>query len=115
MGHQLATDQVGPFALAGDALFTIRNTKTGNRLTFRIEACKDKAGLYFVSVLTGPENTHSYTYLGLIRGSHYAHGRKSRIKEDAQSAQAFAWFWTHLTRLPACVEVFHEGRCGRCG
>lgn len=103
------------FILAGNAIFTLRNTTTGNRFTYRIQVCDDKPTLFFVSVLTGPDNTSAYSYLGLIREACYTHGRKSRLAVDAQAAVVFQWFWQHLDRLPACVQVHHEGRCGRCG
>jgi hypothetical protein len=111
----LPTDQHATFILAGNATFTIVNTATGGRFTFRVRQCEDRPELYFVQVLTGPENTRDYTYLGTIRDGKYEHGRKSSIGPDAPSARAFNWFWGHLNRLPEQVEVWHVGRCGRCG
>jgi hypothetical protein len=30
--------------------------------------------------------------------------------------RAFDWMWTHLLRdaIPGMLEIWHEGRCGRC-
>lgn len=103
------------FALAGNATFTVRNTRSGNRFTYRVRQCNDKPELYFVSVLSGTDNTTDYQYLGTIRNGSYAHGRKSRIAADAMSAQAFAWVWYYRKALPSFVEIWHEGKCGRCG
>jgi len=100
---------------AGNARFTLRNTASGNRLTYRMQVCDDKPTLFFVQVLTGADNAGDYTYLGTIRDGVYTHGRKSRITDDAQSAKTFAWFWEKRAALPGCVEVWHEGHCLRCG
>lgn len=124
MQHQLPHDRVKQFILAGNALFTVRNAETGNRFTYRARVAKDDngdaqvSGPYFVQVLTGPENTSDYTYLGTIfHGEKYFHGRKSRIGEDAQSNRVFQWFFHHLNQnsLPDAIEVWHEGRCCVCG
>ena len=111
------------FALAGKAVFTIVSKATGARFTYRVKLApprycwKNKDPVHFVSVLTGADNMSSYTYLGTIRGSAFAHGKKSRIGEDAPSAKAFAWFWRHLMTgdALASLNVHHEGKCGRCG
>lgn len=99
---------------AGHAVVTVRNVRTGNRFTYRVQSCEDKPDLFFVGVLTGSENTHDFSYLGTIRAQQYAHGRKSRIDTQAQSAQVFSWLWCHIDALPTCIEVWHEGRCLRC-
>lgn len=113
------------FVLGGNAIFTIRSVKTGTRFTYKVTAGRPKEGetessIFFVALLTGPENESDYAYLGHIFTNDpltYRHGKKSRIGVDAPSAAAFAWFWRQLgaSRLPASVEVWHEGRCGRCG
>lgn len=105
------------FALAGRARLTVRSCKTGVRFTFRIVQ-RDEKKPHFVSLLTGPDNTHSYTYIGTIfEGQRYAHGKKSTISADASSNKAFAWVWAFLSRgeLPPGCEVWHEGTCARCG
>ena len=103
------------FALAGHAIFTVENMTSGNRFTYKVSACDSTPALYFVGVLTGPENVSDYTYLGTIRDGQYMHGRKSRLHESACSNKAFVWVWQHKNRLPSCVRVQHAGRCGRCG
>lgn len=108
------------FLLAGNAHATFVSERTGTRFTYRVSTPKASdpnrgPAPHFVSVLTGPDH---YEYLGCIyRRTMYAHGRKSRIGEDATSAKAFAWLWKHLSagQMPPECEVYHEGRCGRCG
>ena len=111
------------FILAGNAHFTIRSKKTSKRFTYHVlKRRKSNTGqpIYFVKVLTGPDNNQSYTYLGTIFSDtlKYVHGRKSSISFTAPSNQAFGWFWASTMKvgnIPSTVEVFHEGRCGRCG
>lgn len=113
----IAAQSVKDFALAGRAIFTVVSKKTGSRFTYKIRK-SDDGKLHFVAVLTGPENTSDYTYLGTIFGERdYRHGRKSRIGFDAPSAKAFEWFWNQAVRFGKLdqVEIYHEGRCCRCG
>lgn len=109
------------FVLAGNARVTLVSKATGARFTFKVSGCKDKKDLWFVSLLRGADNESDYQYLGTIRGGRYTHGVRSRISDEAPSAKAFAWFYNRLNDPQAAVsmlqhlEVWHEGRCGRCG
>jgi hypothetical protein len=108
------------FILAGDAYVTFVSTRTGTRFTYHVELAPLRPGdtrprPHFVSVLTAPEH---YEYLGMIFDAKaFAFGKKSRIGQDAPSAKAFLWVWRHLRdgAVPAECEIWHEGRCGRCG
>ena len=107
------------FMLSGRAYVTFESQRTGTHFTYRVAANKKKGGTaptHFVGVLTRPD---TYTYLGCIfEGTKYVHGRKSPIGHDAPSAKAFAWCWDKLMikrAMPESLEVFHEGRCGKCG
>jgi hypothetical protein len=120
----LAPAAITRFALAGDAVFTLVNRSTGGRFTFRLRKnAKAEGPTYFAEVLTGSDNTRDYSYLGCIFGkgpeARYAHGKKSRIGQDAPSAKAFEWFARNLTTgkigESKVLAVHHEGRCGRCG
>ncbi len=112
------------FALAGNARLTLVSERTGTRFTFRIKAKTVKGGEapmapWFVSLLNGRENETDYTFLGTIFDDKvtYRHGRKSTVTPDAPSAKGFAWAWSFIAKaeLPPGCEVWHEGRCGRCG
>ncbi|UCC74355.1 MAG: hypothetical protein JSV86_07295 [Gemmatimonadota bacterium] len=111
------------FLVSGNATFTATNTQTGNRFTYRV---RQKDTLYFVAVLTGPDNIADYTFLGTIfpprsagsdplRGLAYYHGKRSSISPDAQSARAFEWLFRWRYTLPEFIEIDPMGRCGRCG
>lgn len=111
-----ASDAIA-FMLAGRATITLRSKATDARFTYKITASKD-GGIHFVSLLTGSDNENSYAYFGYIkRGVFYHGGAKARVGEDASSTKAFVWTWKMLaqTRMPESLEVWHEGKCGRCG
>lgn len=105
------------FALAGNATLTLKSKKTGTRFTYRVRQ-PDEDKPHFVGLLSGPDNEASYTFLGTIFSSgEYRHGARSTLQHDAPSARAFSWFWDAMSHnvLPEQLEVWHEGRCGRCG
>ena len=104
------------YILAGNATVTIRSTKTDTRFTYRVTRSKPRIGqmpVWFVALLRGPVNTDDYTYIGTL----FAHGfrttRASKITDTAPSFVAFKWLAEHWE--DPRVEVWHEGRCGRCG
>lgn len=104
------------FLLAGNAVFTIRSRATGTRFTYKIAKRNSDSTFHLVSVLTGPNNGSDYTYLGVVLTNRvFIHSSKSLIGQDAPSAKAFQWFWDHVASLPESCEVWHEGRCGKCG
>lgn len=126
MSGQLTTPQdVRKFVLGGNATFTIESVGTGTRFTYKVSASKDEGtrtgrGVFLVSLLTGPDNTSDYAYLGIIPKDDPMSFRltaKSRAGADAASVKAFTWLWRQVStgRLPASVKVWHEGSCGRCG
>jgi len=108
------------YALAGNATFTVLNPETGNRFTYKIKRkeVEENKELFFVGLLSGPDNDSDYSFLGTIFDAEkFVHGRKSRITEEAPSARAFRWIWKRFTADEdfAPAEFWHEGRCGRCG
>lgn len=132
-GRLSTVEAARAFVLAGNATITLVSKKTGARFTYKVRRAKpddDQRGpvcMYFVSVLTGVDNEDDFSYLGFIRSEDvsatqrrgYFHGgRKAKLTTMAPSHMAFAWFWGKLAAqgvLPEELEVWHEGRCGRCG
>lgn len=109
--------EIRPFVFGGNAVFTVVSKVSGSRFTFKVQA-SDDGRVHFVKVLTGPDNESSYTYLGTIfADGAYRHGKKSSVGYDAPSAKVARWFFTHLDDAVAMAkcEVWHEGRCCRCG
>jgi len=85
-------------------------------------------------LLTGPSNESDFTYMGLLRPQGInalvvaedaewplvtlQHTAKSAFPAESKPWKAFAYFTRHLLHhgnLPPALEVWHEGRCGRCG
>jgi len=111
--HKLNNTEALKFMFAGNSTATFVNTKTDNRFTFKLKQKKD-SNLFFVSVLTSPD---VYTYIGTVINGQFKHGKKSKITKDAQSLRVFEYVFKNLlsASLPDFIEVWHEGRCGKCG
>lgn len=120
---------------AGKATLTIVSKKTGTRYTLRFTRPKVGPGSdsakprpIWISVLSGQDNETAYTFLGTLwlensnvpsSPLHYKHSPKSPASSDAPSVRAALWLLKVLnTRDNEALkqaEVWHEGRCGRCG
>ena len=115
---QTAADAIA-FMSAGNATVTLVSVKTGTRFTYKIRV-SDDGKTHFVSLLSGPDNESDYAYLGRITRGVFWQGRKfpkaGDVGPDAPSSKAFAWAWKCLSQysMPVSLEVWHEGRCGRC-
>jgi len=116
------------FMRAGNATVTLVSKASGTRFTFRISEARDKTtgkrtgdGTLFVGLLAGADNNNDYRYMGRIARDVYWHGRRvpkpTDVSSEAKSAKAFSWTWRKLMQgeLPDVLEVWHEGKCGRCG
>ncbi len=109
------------FLLAGDAIVTVANP-SGEHYTYRIqkvEASERYAEAFFVKLLTGPDNTRDYNYLGKLDPT-FAEVRltaKSCVGEDAVSYRVIRWIVKLLwagKELPEGYTLNHEGYCLRC-
>ncbi len=123
-------ESVRSFATAGRAVFTLVSKRTGDRRTFRVRRAEPQPGravqdFWFIDMLTGPDNTHDYTYLGFWRAANdgslvYGHNKKGFGKQAGDLAR---WLTQQLNNIRPEValrffeqcEFWHEGRCGRCG
>lgn len=114
--HILTNEKALEYILAGKSLFTVSNSKSGNRFTYKIKKHKTTPNLFFVSVLTGSNNTSDYTYIGKVSNNQFSLTPKSRFKSDATSVVVFNWILTHLKNntLPSFINFFHHGKCGHC-
>lgn len=110
--------QLRDFVFAGNATFTVLNTESKNRFTFKVKKHKEKE-IFFVSVMTGSDNISSYTFIGtFFPNKGYKKSHKSRISSDAMSAKTIQWFFNkfiHNQQAFDIVKVYHEDKCGRCG
>lgn len=107
---------------------TLRSVETGTRHTFRVNpldkvAVKDKGvkdQRFFVKFLFGQDNENDYRYLGQILNGVFSLTKKSRdagLNEQTPAYIAFKFAFDCFMKgsIPAKLEVFHSGRCGRCG
>lgn len=128
-GQLIGRQAIKDFVFGGNATFTVRSTRTGQRFTYQVQVPNDttQAGgkkrrensdVHFVRVLTGPDNTSNYTFVGSIfRKEEFRLSTKSVITVGAPSVKGFVWFLRLLLddQLPEFIEVTHTGRCCRCG
>lgn len=115
--HSKALD----FITAGNATFTVKSLKTGVRFTYKVTMPEDNDNMLFINLLTGTDNESSYSYIFHLYQKDgvpmLVHSKKARITEDAPACVAFKYVFYNLLvgkEMPL-VEIWHEGRCGRCG
>jgi hypothetical protein len=100
----------------------VKSEKTQTHYTYQVTRPKDfneLSPIWFVSLLTGPDNENDYTYLGLLdKGGTLRTTKKSCIANDALSFQVGRWIiqsiWNGV-KLPDWVHLNHCGKCARCG
>lgn len=116
---------IGPdFITAGKATFTISGKDA--RFTFRVSRKDPEPGsrytqpTYFVGLLSGPDNTSDYRYLGILDPltGYVRLTRGSKVTHAAPSVKAIQWalpkLWQRVP-MPPSFRIHHEGHCGRCG
>lgn len=104
------------FLQAGNSTLTVVSKKTTARYTYRIRE-SDDGKVFFVSVMFGPDNETSYCYIGIIRNGEFKWTQKSKVAASDVRWKAFDWIYKQLSanKLPDSLEIWHEGKCGRCG
>ena len=117
-------DAIRRYLFAGAATVTLTSGRTGQSYTYQVDSPPDHQGNFdgfYVRLLTGPNNTSDYTYMGIIRGRDYFKlTQKSRLKANSPPVRAFDWFMRQVVvngTSPKIIDlqVRHEGACGRCG
>lgn len=111
-----------PFVLAGKATFTVSNGK-GERYTYRVthKAAGPAYGeAWFVSLLTGQDNTNDYSYLGMLDKATLTVKltKGSKVTADSKAYRVVAWALKVIKSgkaLPQGYAILHSGHCGRCG
>jgi len=114
------------YTLAGRAVLTLTSEATGAHYTYRIAQAKDQRTgepqpRWFVALLTGPDNTADYSYMGMLdtvgEAVTFRLTKGSKFAADGKPVRAFAYFWKFVAagQTAPQLEVRHEGRCGRCG
>ena len=107
------------FILGGNATFTVQNP-AGQHYTFKVKQPKPEMP-HFLSLLTGPDNENSFTYLGVVSHAGMVCLTKgSRMNESSLPVRvanfALRCVWgTQTNGLPVGYQIRHEGKCGCCG
>ena len=120
MSSILAKESVPEFTLGGNATITIRSSSLAKRYTYKIQQHKDDKNLYFIKLLRGQDNENDYSYIGCYYSdTQYFHPCKTWKFEQKEnwphSIKMIDFFFKHLYNLPDRLEVYHEGKCARCG
>lgn len=113
------------FILAGNSIFTVETPDQGHR-TYRVsvvEASDRWPEAYFVSLLTGPDNTSDYQYIGKLDPftGQVSTTAKSKLAQDSYPVRllnrvlARVWSGDYQAFEDHGYRLHHEGRCGRCG
>ena len=129
-GQLTTSADIRRFVEAGNATLTLVSKKTGTRFTFRFarpdpdDTAPGTPRPIWVNLLNGPDNVSDYTFMGSFwpqspAGYEYRRSAKVRVAADAPSMKALIYFMRVIevqARFDiANLEVWHEGRCGRCG
>lgn len=106
--------------LSGRAVVTLAGTRKheDKRYTFRVRKFDGKR--WSVGLLTGPDNTASYSYIGVIDPDRtFRTTAKSRLSPTSESVRAFRWMLSLLVedKRPEVrgFRVMWSDRCQRCG
>jgi len=110
------------FVTAGKAIFTVHNNQN-KHYTFKVSFKEGENGYpdcYFVSLLTGGDNQHDYTYLGMLNPDtgNVKLTRASKFNNESKAVRVIRWavrlIWDGKD-FPQGYGCHGEGRCGRCG
>lgn len=108
------------FLTAGKAIFTIPvDGAPSGHYTYKVtkkESNRGPGDVFFVSLLSGPDNESSYQYLGMLnaeRGEVFTTA-KSRVGRESAPVLVVQ---DAVKRIYAGEEglIMHAGHCGRCG
>ena len=126
--HLISKDKQKDFMLAGKSRFTVANSETLNRFSFKVSKRKKKeetdTDIWFVSVDTNLANrkkitsTFQYNYLGYIVNNKYHYGiKKSKLGIDSDYNKVFSWLFKTVMNntAPDKLQFFHNNHCARCG
>lgn len=106
------------FFTGGNATFTVSNDR-GNHYTFKIRKPRKDSPL-FASLMTGPDNEASFTYVGVLDPATMVVKltTKSRLTPESVPFKVLNWAIKAITtshKLPPGYAIQHNGHCCRCG
>lgn len=125
----LSVEDARNYVLGGNSLFTLKNSRTGSRFTFKVKHKKkaNDVDLFFVKVKR--DNEGGYLYIGCVWGDKpYAFRKGKKVSWEAGSVKYATWIFKKLYEMDRngklknsedvdlmSAEVWHEGVCGVCG
>lgn len=118
------------FITAGQAIFTVSNGVT--HFTYRVykpdPTTQYPHPAYFIQVLTGPNNTEDYKYVGMLTNVDSTLGPGIKLTSQSRYSAgnlpvvvarwALRVIWQQdrgIYMLPTGFSILHIGACGRCG
>jgi len=119
----MEAEKVLPFLMAGNSTLTLVSKASGTRFTYKVKAKKteQETELWFVSLLSGPDNTSDYRCIGLMvkSGNSVVFRNTRKVSSSAPSVRGFKWLFETLSagnhaKVAEQAETWHEGKCGRC-
>ena len=121
-----AIELIKQFIFGGKSTFTLSNKEKGTHYTYKV-TCKKQPGrvVYFVSVLSGPDNTSDYSYIGYCTSSEavqiWTKKDARQYTDNAPSVKAFNWLLNRVAYcvaenkpFPAFAGFYHMGSCCKC-
>lgn len=116
-GRPIPHNKALDFILGGNALFTLKSIKTGQRFTYKVINDKYRPGWFYVKILNGKDNTKDYRTIGEINIADAEIKSLSIHTRDTPGFMAISHVYLNLCvgyPMPS-LEIWHEGRCCRCG
>lgn len=111
LSHKLENDKALEFLLGGNSWFSVKNITTGNHMSYKVVLSnKSQKPIYFVKAKN--------EFIGtLFDKNKFVYSKKSDLSIDSPEVKGFAFVFYHLIKktLPKNVEIWHNGKCGRCG
>lgn len=126
-GRFLVAKSLQEYLLAGRAIVTVKSKKTGHRITLKVSRRPGDGGKpvaespVFFRALIAPDNERDFTYMGTLlpdnswRSVSAIDAATYKEKIEATKWLAAGLAMDGLRQVLAQAEVWHEGRCGRCG
>lgn len=112
----LSLQDAKKYILGRKATFTIVNTETGKRFTYKTSTTKERYSPLFVKMLTGADNDSSYSYIGFIKHTDKSNFIPKRQYGKSVGVDAAKWLYKAVAKGDLkTVKVYHHNTCGRCG
>ena len=111
------------YIFGGKSTFTLQSIASGERFTYQIVQSAKRPGdsrppVFFVTVLTGPDNSDNYSFVGTIfERKTYKFSPRAGFTLQSPSVRAWQWAFTNFVSgiVPDKLEFWPSAHCARCG